>query len=59
MDRYGVFKRFANGSFLYVSSAEDLPQAKAKMLAFAHESGREHSVYDFELSEAIASCLKN
>jgi len=55
MERYGVFKKFANGGRVWVTPADDLNEAKAKMLDAARRTGKEHIVYDFRLEKAVAS----
>ena len=59
MERYGVFKKFANGSRAWVGSADDLNEAKAKMLDAARRTGKEFLVYDLVLERAVASSLDN
>lgn len=59
MQRYGVFKRFANGSRVWVGSADDLDEAKAKMLDAARRTGKEFLVYDLVREQAVASSVDN
>jgi len=54
MERYGVFKRFPNGSRLWVCPANDLAEAKTKMLDLARKTGHEHFVHDFLVGNAVA-----
>jgi len=59
MERYGVFKRFANGSRLWVAPADDLNVAQAKMQDGARKTGLEHFVYDFRLEQIVATSRKS
>jgi hypothetical protein len=58
MERYGVFKMFANGSRAWVGSADDLNEAKAKMLDAARRTGKEYLVYDLVLEQAVTSSME-
>jgi hypothetical protein len=58
MERYGVFKRFPKGGYLWVSPANDLTEAKTQMLDLAGTTGREHFVFDFVLRQSVATSLK-
>jgi hypothetical protein len=54
MKRYGVFKRLPNGSRWLVCPANDLTEARTKMLDSARKTGIEHFVYDFLVGNAVA-----
>ena len=58
MERYGVFKRFLKGGYLWVRPANDLTEAKTQMLDLADTTGREHFVFDFVLHESVATSLE-
>ena len=58
MERYGVFKRFANGSRVWVCSSDDLNEAKAKMLDAARRTRKEYLVYDLVLEQEVASSME-
>ncbi|MGA2078645.1 MAG: hypothetical protein ABSH52_34595 [Terriglobia bacterium] len=55
MERYGVFKRFPNGSRLWVCPANDLTEARTKMLDSARKTGHEHFIRDFVLGQTVAT----
>ena len=54
MERYGVFKKLADGS-IGVAPASDLNEAKVKMLDGALRTGLEHFVYDFTLGQTAGT----
>jgi len=54
MKRYGVFKRLPNGSRWLVCPANDLTEAKTKMLDSARKTGAEHFVYDYLVANLVA-----
>lgn len=57
MGRYGVFRRFANGSWWWMSAADDLAQAKRTILDLARNTGHEYFVHDFLLEECVAKSI--
>ena len=58
MERYGVFKRFPNGSRLWVCPADDLKEAKKKMMDLARKTGQEHFIHDFVLEQSVATSIE-
>ena len=59
MGRYGVFRRSSKGSWWWISAADDLTEAKRKMLDFARDAGHEHFVHDFMLGQCVATSIEN
>lgn len=55
LERYGVFKKFANGSRLRIGPADDLDEVKVLMMASASKTGLEHFVHDFVLERIVAT----
>ena len=55
MERYGVFKWFPNGARLWVCPADDLIEAKSKMLDLARTTGHEHFIQDLMLRRTVAT----
>jgi len=55
MKRYGVFKRLPNGSRWLVCPANDLTEAKTKMLDSARKTGHEHFIRDLVLRQTVAT----
>jgi hypothetical protein len=58
MQRYGVFKRFPKGGYLWVCPANDLTEAKTQMRELARTTGHEHFVHDFVLAQSVATSLE-
>ena len=54
MERYAVLMRLANGSSVWVCAADNLAEAKTKMLDLTCQTGLDHVVHDFELGRAVA-----
>jgi len=59
MGRFGVFKRSANGSWWWMSAADDLAEAKRAMLDFARKTGHEYFVHDFLLEKCVDKSIDN
>jgi len=59
MERFGIFKKYGKGGQLWVAPAEDLVEAKAKMMHGAGTTGVEHFVYDFALDQVVATSLED
>jgi len=59
MERYGLFKRFPNGSRRWVCPVNDLIEAKIKMLDLARKTGQEHFVHDLVLRQCVATSIEN
>jgi hypothetical protein len=55
VERYGLFKKLADGSPLWVGAANDLTEAKAKMQVLADKTGLEHSIHDFRSNMLVAT----
>lgn len=55
MERYGLFKKLADGTPIWVSFENDLAGATAKMRKLDHETGLEHFVHDFRSGVVIAT----
>ncbi|HEV2425092.1 MAG TPA: hypothetical protein VGZ29_09730 [Terriglobia bacterium] len=55
MERYGLFKKLADGAPVWVSFENDLPGAIARMKELDQETGLEHFVHDFRSGVVIAT----
>ena len=58
MARYVVFKRLPNGSSWLVCPANDLTEAKTKMLDSARKTGLRHFIHDLVLRQTVAASLE-
>ena len=59
MERYGIFKRLANGAAMWVCAADDLTHAKTTIQTLSEEAGLEYFIHDFHAGTVIASSRKN
>ena len=58
MERYGLFKRLANGASMWVCAANDLNQAKGTIETLSEQVGFEYFIYDFQAGTVVASIRK-
>ena len=55
MERYGLFKKLADGSPMWVCAVANLPEGMALMYELARETGLEHFIHDFHDGVAVAT----
>ena len=55
MERYGVFKRLANGAAMWVCAANDLTQAMGSLKTLSEQTGLEYFIHDFHAGTVVAS----
>ncbi|SPE32251.1 hypothetical protein SBA2_670094 [Acidobacteriia bacterium SbA2] len=58
MERYGLFKRLANGAAMWVCAADDLKQAMSTIQSLSEQTGLEYFIHDFQAGTVIASSRK-
>lgn len=55
MERYGLFKKLADGVPIWVRFEDDLPSALDRMKEFDRQTGLEHFVHDFHNGKTVAT----
>ena len=55
MERYGLFKKFPDGSPLWVCAENDLAEVTNKMRDLDRQTGLEHFVHDFRTGTMVAT----
>ena len=55
MSRYAVFKKLADGTPLWVSFEDSLPEAIRKITDLDRDTGLEHFVHDFHEEKTVAT----
>jgi hypothetical protein len=58
MERYGLFKRLANGAPMWVCAADDLAKAKNTIQTLSQQTGLEYFIHDFHSGTVVASSRK-
>jgi hypothetical protein len=58
MERYGLFKRLANGAAMWVCASEDLKQARATIQNLSEQTGLEYFIHDFQAGTVVVSSRK-
>ena len=58
MERYGLFKRLANGAPMWVCAADNLAKAKDTIQKLSQQTGLEYFIHDFHSGTLVASSRK-
>jgi hypothetical protein len=58
MERFGLFKRLANGAAMWVCAANDLKQAMTTIQTLSEQTGLEYFIHDFQAGTVVASSRK-